>query len=402
MFTASAIATARRPAPMQWMLLACLFFWILCGAAEAHPVAQGAMLVTISQQQLTVRATVSLEEVLVAAAYGPESTQAKSPVEAAQRHGAYLLEHLRISADGRRLHGRVIQSTATASQDPLGARDEPRHFVYEFAYPLDKPASECRFEEDVLNEFEFAPGNRWEASYVVQITEDGHASREGLLLTSRQPVVFALEGPSAPASVAPRLDRWQVLRDYFHHGLFHILTGYDHLLFVTALVLSVRSLWELVKVITAFTLAHSITLALSAFDLFRLPPPVVEPVIAGSIIFVALQNVFWPERTRDWTRLVVAFFFGLFHGLGFAGALLDAMQGLSSRALLLAILGFSAGVEAGHQIVVLPTFCALKLARGWRHDSTQSEARTLLISRLGSAAISLAGMVYLAAALRWW
>ncbi len=413
MFIASGIAAARRPAPMQWMLLACLFLWILSGVAEAHPVAQGAMLVTISPQQLTVRVTVSLEEVLVAAAYGSESTRAKSPVEMAQQHSVYLLEHLRVSADGRRLHGRLVNSTTASPRrvedaqkyvppDSSQARDNPRHFVYEFAYPLDKPASEVRFEEDVLNEFEFAPGNRWEASYIVQITEDGHASREGLLLTSCQPLVLALEGHPAPASAPPRLDRWQVLRDYFHHGLLHILTGYDHLLFVTALVLSVRSLWELGKVITAFTLAHSITLALSAFDLFRLPPPVVEPVIAGSIIFVALQNVFWPERTRDWTRLAVAFFFGLFHGLGFAGGLLDAMQGLSSRALLLAILGFSAGVEAGHQVVVLPTFCALKLARGWRRDPSQSEARTLLISRWGSAAISLAGMVYLAAALRWW
>ena len=178
--------------------------------------------------------------------------------------------------------------------------------------------------------------------------------------------------------------------------------GTDHLLFVTALVLCVRSFWDLVKVITAFTLAHSITLAISVFDLFRLPPPVVEPVIAGSIIFVALQNVFWPERTRGWTRLGVAFFFGLFHGLGFAGGLLEAMQGMSSSALLLAILGFSAGVEAGHQVVVLPIFCALKLARGWRRAPTRSAARTLLISRWGSAAISLAGMVYLAAALQWW
>ena len=181
------------------MLLACLFLSILPGVAEAHPVAQGAMLVTISPRQLTVRATVSLEEVLVAAAYGSESARAKSPVEMAQQHGAYLLEHLRISADGRRLHGRLVPP------DSSQAGDNPRHFVYEFAYPLDSPASEFRFEEDVLNEFEFAPGNRWEASYIVQITEDGHASREGLLLTSRQPLVFAAEGHLAPASPRRRV-----------------------------------------------------------------------------------------------------------------------------------------------------------------------------------------------------
>lgn len=399
MLTVSGSATARPPSPATWLLCACLFLWILPGVTEAHPVAQGSMLVTISPRQLTVRATVSLEEVLVADAYGPESARANSPAEAAQRHGAYLLEHLRIFADSRRLQGRLIESPDVEKPVPPSA---PRQFVYEFAYPLEKPASEFRFEEDVLNEFEFAPGNRWEASYIVQVSEDGHAAREGLLLTSRQPLLFALEGHSAPASAGSRLDRWQVLRDYFHHGLLHILTGYDHLLFVTALVLCVRSFWDLVKVITAFTLAHSITLVLSVFDLFRLPSPVVEPVIAGSIIFVALQNVFWPERTRGWTRLGVAFFFGLFHGLGFAGGLLEAMQGMSSSALLLAILGFSAGVEAGHQVVVLPTFCALKLARGWRHDPTRSAARTLLISRWGSAAILLAGMVYLAAALQWW
>src|SRR3977135_4416913 len=98
----------------------------------------------------------------------------------------------------------------------------------------------------------------------------------------------------------------------------------------------------------------------------------------ASIIFVALQNVFWPERTGGWTRLAVAFFFGLFHGLGFAGGLLEAMQGMSSNALVLAILGFSAGVEVGHQVVVLPTFCALKLARGWRLGPNQHTARRLL------------------------
>lgn len=391
MFTGSALGITR------WILGAGACLWISHRDAQAHPVAQGGLIVTISLNQLTVRATVSLEEVLVASAYGPESERAKSPDDAAQRHGAYLLEHLRVFADGRLLKGRLVESER---RDMLP--HVPRRFVYEFTYRLDQPASEFRFEEDVLNEFEFAPGNRWEASYIVQISEEGQAPREGLLLTSRQPLVFARENPSAPSSAAPRLDRWQVLRDYFHHGLFHILTGYDHLLFVTALVLGVRSLGELVKVITAFTLAHSITLALSALDLFRLPPPVVEPVIAGSIIFVALQNVFWPDRTRDWTRLAVAFFFGLFHGLGFAGGLLEAMQGMSSNALVLAILGFSAGVEIGHQMVVLPTFCVLKFVRGWRRAPSQSEPRTVLIRRWASTAISLAGMVYLGAALRWW
>lgn len=389
------MSTASGNRAVRWIALSCALLWILAADVHGHPVAQGSLVVTISPSQLTVRAAVSLEEVLVASAYGPESTPANSPAEAAARHGPYLLEHLRIYADGRRLQGRLVQSATSGTEGKL------QRFVYEFVYPLEQPASAFRFEEDVLNEFEFAPGNRWEASYIVEISEEG-AAREGLLLTSRQPLVFLRENPAALSKTAPRLDRWQVVRDYFRHGLLHILTGYDHLLFVTALVLAVRTLWELVKVVTAFTLAHSITLTLSAFDLFRLPSTVVEPAIAASIIFVSLQNVFWPDRTRGWTRLAVAFFFGLFHGLGFAGGLLEAMQGMSSHALVLALLGFSLGVEAGHQVVVLPTFCALKLVSArWRRE-TEDGARPLLISRWVSAAISLTGMVYLGAALRWW
>jgi hypothetical protein len=98
-----------------------------------------------------MRATVSLEEVLVADAYGPESSKAKSLGEAARRHGAYLLKHFQVSADGRRLEGELAQSPTpdTAAQSD--------RFVYEFIYRLSAPASEFRFEEDVLNDFEFAP-----------------------------------------------------------------------------------------------------------------------------------------------------------------------------------------------------------------------------------------------------
>src|SRR6185295_16683126 len=105
----------------------------------------------------------------------------------------------------------------------------------------------------------------------------------------------------------------------------------------------------------------SITLTLSVLNLVRLPGHVVEPIIALSIVFVALQNVFWPEQTRGITRLAVAVFFGLFHGLGFAGGLLDAMQGMAGLTIGLAIVAFSLGVEIGHQVVVIPVFVLRKV-----------------------------------------
>ena len=107
--------------------------------------------------------------------------------------------------------------------------------------------------------------------------------------------------------------------DYLRLGIAHILEGWDHLLFIAALVLACTSFWDFVKVVTAFTVAHTLTLAISAFGYLRLPSSVVEPMIALSIVVVAMQNVFFPKSARGRTRLVIAFIFGPFHGLGFAG-----------------------------------------------------------------------------------
>jgi hypothetical protein len=131
--------------------------------------------------------------------------------------------------------------------------------------------------------------------------------------------------------------------------------------------------------------------------LVHLSDRVVEPTIAASIVFVALQNVFWPDKARGRTRLVVAFVFGLFHGLGFAGGLLDVMHQMPTATVLLAILGFSLGVEAGNQIVLIPLFGSMRLARGMRPHAA---ARfTTAFQRTGSAIISVAGVYYLGVAL---
>ena len=137
-------------------------------------------------------------------------------------------------------------------------------------------------------------------------------------------------------------------------------------------------------------------------DVVRLPSQIVEPMIAASIVFVAVQNVFWPERSRGANRLTVAFFFGLFHGLGFAGGLLDAMSGMPGLAVTLAILSFSLGVEIGHQCVVLPLFGLTKSVRTWSRSGaarmSPNRAGEWLL-RGGSAMIGAAGMFYLVAAL---
>jgi hydrogenase/urease accessory protein HupE len=188
-------------------------------------------------------------------------------------------------------------------------------------------------------------------------------------------------------------------KDYLRHGFMHIMAGWDHLLFVGALVLAVTSLWDLVKVITAFTLAHTITLTLAVLNLVRLPEQVVEPMIAASIVLVALQNLVWPQRSRGASRLLTAFFFGLFHGLGFAGGLLSAMAGMQGSAVGIAIAAFSVGVELGHQTVVLPIFLLLKPTRQpWPEVPGRTPWRGRLV-RVGSALILAAGLFYFFTAL---
>jgi len=188
--------------------------------------------------------------------------------------------------------------------------------------------------------------------------------------------------------------------DFLGLGFKHILGGYDHLLFLIALVLATATVWDLVKVVSAFTLAHTITLTLSVLNFVRLPSNFVEPMIAGSIVIVALTNVFYPKRSRGRVRLVTAFLFGLFHGLGFAGGLLSVTQGTAALAVFMAIAAFSLGVELGHQMIVLPLFCGLRLVRSACADDAGRERFATAALRAGSLFICAAGWFYLIAALR--
>ena len=153
---------------------------------------------------------------------------------------------------------------------------------------------------------------------------------------------------------------------YLVLGIEHLLFGFDHILFVLCLLFFLhRRVIALVKAVTAFTAAHSITLGLSALAVVQLPQAPVEAVIALSILFLAVEKLRSPQRslTADHTW-VVAFAFGLLHGFGFAGALADI--GLPRDNLLLALLLFNIGVELGQLAVV-----AVALAAVWGLDRTR-------------------------------
>ncbi len=171
--------------------------------------------------------------------------------------------------------------------------------------------------------------------------------------------------------------RWSAFSEYFHVGVWHIWSGIDHLLFLLSLLLPAVLIrrdhrWQAVpqaapaflnilKVVTAFTLAHSITLSLAAFDIIRLPSRLTESIIAGSIIVGALNNVFPIVTEARWR---IAFAFGLLHGFGFAAVLSE--MGLPGGERLLSLVAFNLGVESGQLAVVLAVMPLAYFARASR------------------------------------
>ncbi|MDB5872195.1 MAG: hypothetical protein JWQ07_1637 [Ramlibacter sp.] len=177
-----------------------------------------------------------------------------------------------------------------------------------------------------------------------------------------QPLVFSADSAEQSLQLkAP--SAWETLRQYIIEGVWHIWLGYDHILFLLSLLLPAvlmrignrwepasslkGSLLEVLKVVTAFTLAHSITLSLAVLGFVSLPSRFVESTIAASVVFAALNNIRGSIEKRRW---VMAFTFGLIHGFGFASALADL--GLPQGALALALVGFNLGVEVGQMAIV--------------------------------------------------
>jgi hypothetical protein len=218
---------------------------------------------------------------------------------------------------------------------------------------------------------------------------DGVAAQTAVLGGNAAPALFNLDAPS----------RWRAFVEYLQAGIWHIWSGIDHLLFLLSLLLPAVLLrrnghWEpvarvrpaffsILKVVTAFTLAHSITLSLAALDVVRLPSRLTESVIAASIIVAALNNIF-PLVTESRAR--IAFAFGLLHGFGFASVLSD--MGLPQGARLLSLVAFNLGIETGQLAVVLtvmPIVYALRSGAIYRRA----------IMPWGSAVIAAVALVWL-------
>lgn len=211
-------------------------------------------------------------------------------------------------------------------------------------------------------------------------------------------VVLIGEGDNAPQALldatnsavtlsAPAPSLLATLERYLVTGIEHIFLGYDHIAFLVAVVLWARRLVPVIKIVTAFTIAHSITLSLATLNVVVIPSNIVEPAIAASIVFVAMENFFTRNIDDRWR---ITFAFGLVHGFGFAGALREI--GLPTNAVVTALAAFNIGVEIGQvaivsmvipALIVLDRLTAVDSAKPVR-AATPVYALSALIAVLGS------------------
>jgi hypothetical protein len=203
-----------------------------------------------------------------------------------------------------------------------------------------------------------------------------------LVLPDGRDRVFVYEGDPGRIDLDP--SAWRAAARFLREGFGHILGGVDHLLFVLCLVLPVRRLRPLVEIVTAFTVAHSLTLGTAALGLVPGAlwfPPLVEVAIAASILVLTLENVLLPAERLE-RRWRMAFAFGLIHGFGFSFALGEQLQ-FAGAHLVSALAAFNVGVELGQLLVLLAALPLLHLAR--RHAG---EARAPLVTVVGSVLVA--------------
>jgi hydrogenase/urease accessory protein HupE len=171
--------------------------------------------------------------------------------------------------------------------------------------------------------------------------------------------------------------------EFFFLGVRHILTGYDHLLFLFGILIVCSGFGAAARIITCFTVAHSITLALATFNIVAISSRVVEPMIAASIVYVGVENL-WIKGGLRW-REALTFTFGLIHGLGFASALREIGIGTTAVGVALPLFSFNLGVEAGQLAVaacILPVALKLKTARHFSRIAVP--ASSLVIALAGA------------------
>jgi hydrogenase/urease accessory protein HupE len=258
----------------------------------------------------------------------------------------YFLEHIQLTDTNGQKPSITLSSVAGANTPPDLGLAPGTHSTVKLSYSWQRPPAEILIDYNL-----FLPGVST-ASCLASILHEGETQTFVFTPENR---ILKLENRQASF--------WAQAGSFVVLGIEHILTGYDHLLFLLALLVLGGGLRYLLKVVSAFTLAHSITLSLAVLNVIALPSRFVESVIALSIAYVAAENLWRKRDSAERWRWLLTFAFGLIHGLGFAGILQEIEIPRSSLAT--SLIGFNLGVELGQMVVVSLAFMVLSLFKRW-------------------------------------
>lgn len=323
-------------------LILAVVCWALAALAHAHKPSDSYLALSVDGPAVSGQWDIALRDLDFAIGLDANGDGQISWGEVRARHGdiaAYSLARLQLSIGDQACPTEVVEHLIDDHTDG--------------AYAVMRFKAACP-----------ADGNALQVRYGLFFEVD--PQHKGLLrLDYRGQSTAAIFGPEKPVQqfTLGETSRLRQFIDYGREGVWHIWIGFDHILFLLSLLLPavvVRrqkkwqpvdafrpAFWSVLKIVTAFTVAHSITLSLATLEIVSLPTRLVESAIAASVVLAALNNVFPLFRETRWA---MAFVFGLIHGFGFASVLSDL--GLPSDTLLLALIGFNLGVEAGQLVIV--------------------------------------------------
>jgi hydrogenase/urease accessory protein HupE len=339
--------------------IAAILFGV-CAPAQAHPIPFSYVDVTLQPDALELTIVAHVFDVAHDLGVAPPE-RLLEPATLALRTDAIaslLRSRLQIIADGK-----VLTASTWTAPEALGERQSLKLRV---RYPLARPAGTVAVAAEM---FPYDPQHRT----FVNVYERGAIASQAIL--DQGHTRFEYFSGSRQGVLA-------VLQKFVPAGIHHILIGPDHLMFLVGLLLLGGSIRRLLLVVTAFTLAHSITLSLAVLRIVTPSPGMIEPAIALSVVYVGADNLLVRSGGRD-MRAWIAFAFGFIHGFGFANVLRE--MDLPARALGWTLFGFNVGVEIGQLLVVVTVASVLTLIR------SHSEVAGRRLAFAGSIAVMAAG-----------
>ena len=299
--------------------------------AWAHEIGLSVVELWVEQERMTVQLTFAQSEVeaLVAA----EERVIGKRIPAAPDSARTGLEALALTALEITLDERPLQATEVAVQP------EPNNTIqFRLSFPM---SAGSRLGLRSMLPVRLTAGHR---QFLVVRSLSGQTVAERILDGTRNTFEADLARLSSSGAKPGSF------RQFLGLGVEHILTGYDHVVFLLALLLAGGAFWNTAKIVTSFTLAHSITLGLATLDVVRIPSSVVEPLIAVSIVYVGLENLLQGDLRWRW---LLTFGFGLVHGFGFASVLRELGVGAAGVGVAVPLVSFNLGVEMGQVGVML-------------------------------------------------